>query len=42
MDTTADQRTHEIRRYCPMCDKWVPASERECKACGADTMKAAK
>lgn len=25
------------RRYCGPCDKWVPASETECKACGADT-----
>lgn len=28
-------------RYCPMCDKWVPAHEKECRACGADTVKAA-
>lgn len=25
------------RRYCGMCDKLVPARERECRACGADT-----
>lgn len=25
------------RRYCIPCDKVVPARERECKACGADT-----
>ena len=28
------------KRYCPMCDKWVPAKQTECKACGADTEKA--
>ena len=28
------------RRYCGMCDKWVPANQRECKSCGADTDKA--
>lgn len=28
------------RRYCPGCDAWVKG--RECPACGADTMKAAK
>jgi hypothetical protein len=28
------------RRYCEMCDKWVPAAEKECRACGADTVKA--
>ena len=30
------------KRYCPMCDVWVPANERECKACGQPTEKAAK
>lgn len=30
------------KRYCPMCDKWVPAREVVCKACGMDTEKAAK
>lgn len=25
------------KRYCIPCDKVVPARERECKACGADT-----
>jgi hypothetical protein len=29
------------KRYCPMCDKWVPATQRECKACGADTERVA-
>lgn len=28
------------KRYCGMCDKWVPAQETECKACGALTDKA--
>lgn len=28
------------KRYCGMCDKWVPARETVCKACGADTEKA--
>ncbi len=28
------------KRYCGMCDKWVPAKETVCKACGADTDKA--
>lgn len=28
------------RRYCEMCDKWVPTRETECKACGAQTSKA--
>ena len=30
------------KRYCGMCDKWVPARETECKACGARTDKAVK
>lgn len=25
------------RRYCLLCEQVVPASQRECKACGADT-----
>ena len=28
------------KRYCGPCDKWVPAKETICKACGADTDKA--
>jgi hypothetical protein len=28
------------KRYCGPCDKWVPARETECKACGAPTDKA--
>lgn len=28
------------QRYCGMCDKWVPARETECRACGAATDKA--
>ena len=27
-------------RYCEMCDKWVPVNQRECRACGAPTLKA--
>jgi hypothetical protein len=27
------------KRYCEMCDSIRPASERECKLCGADTIK---
>ncbi len=27
------------KRYCPMCDKWVPARETVCKACGIETEK---
>jgi rRNA maturation endonuclease Nob1 len=30
------------KRYCGACDVWVPASQTICKACGADTEKAAK
>lgn len=26
-------------RYCEMCDTWVPANQKECRACGADTVK---
>lgn len=26
-------------RYCEMCDKWVPVSQRECRGCGAPTSK---
>jgi len=29
--------TTRPQRYCGMCDKWVPANETVCKACGADT-----
>ena len=25
------------KRYCGPCDKWVPAKDTVCKACGADT-----
>lgn len=25
------------KRYCPMCDKYVPSKELECKACGQHT-----
>ncbi len=28
-----------MKRYCPMCDKWVPARETVCKACGQPTEK---
>ena len=31
-----------MRRYCEMCDKWVPARQTECKECGMPTVKAAK
>ena len=24
-------------RYCGPCDRWVPARERVCRQCGADT-----
>lgn len=27
------------KRYCAPCDRFVPARERECKLCGADTDK---
>jgi hypothetical protein len=30
------------KRYCGACDVWVSASQVTCKACGADTEKAAK
>jgi DnaJ-class molecular chaperone len=30
-----------VQRYCMPCDTWVPASQKVCKACGADTDKAA-
>lgn len=29
-----------VRRYCMPCEKWVPAGQKVCKACGADTDKA--
>lgn len=32
--------TSKRKRYCEPCDKWVPVSQRECKACGADTTPA--
>lgn len=25
------------KRYCPMCEKWLPSREYECKACGMTT-----
>lgn len=25
------------RRYCGLCDLWVPARQTVCRACGADT-----
>lgn len=28
------------KRYCEMCDKWLPAKQTECKACGMPTRKA--
>ena len=28
------------KRYCEMCDKWVSASQFECRACGMPTRKA--
>lgn len=28
------------KRYCEMCDRWVPAKQTTCKACGAATVKA--
>lgn len=30
-----------LKRYCECCEKWVPARQTVCKACGADTVKAA-
>ena len=27
------------KRYCPMCEKWLPARETVCKACGMPTEK---
>jgi hypothetical protein len=32
----------EKRRYCELCDLVVPASQRECKECGADTVAVPK
>ena len=29
-------------RYCEMCDRWVSDRQRECRACGAPTIPAAK
>lgn len=26
-------------RYCEMCDKWLPVSQRTCRACGMPTSK---
>jgi hypothetical protein len=37
---TCEERTLAKMRYCGPCDKWVPARETECKACGAPTDKA--
>lgn len=36
--TPATMRT---KRYCGLCDRWVPAREYECKLCGAKTDKGA-
>ena len=30
-----------VRRYCEMCDKWLPANQRECRDCGALTVRVA-
>lgn len=30
------------QRYCELCDRVVPAKERECKRCGADTVRLPK
>ena len=35
-----EQTKRKSKRYCGPCDKWVPASQAVCKACGADTDKA--
>ncbi len=32
----------KTQRYCEMCEKYVPAKQYECKACGADTVKVPK
>ena len=31
-----------MKRYCWACDKWVPAKQTECKACGMPTEKPLK
>ena len=31
----------ERRRYCELCDTWLPVSQTTCRACGAPTLKAA-
>jgi predicted amidophosphoribosyltransferase len=30
------------RRYCPMCDVWLPVRETTCRACGQPTEPAAE
>jgi RNA polymerase subunit RPABC4/transcription elongation factor Spt4 len=30
------------KRYCEMCDKWVPAKQTTCRECGASTVQAGK
>lgn len=30
------------RRYCEMCDAWVPQRETSCVACGASTVRAVR
>jgi hypothetical protein len=34
-------RRSTMKRYCELCDRWVPAKQTVCKACGAPTVKAA-
>lgn len=38
--TPASPKRIQRKRYCGPCDKWVPAAQTTCKACGADTDKA--
>lgn len=35
-----DGRPARRQRYCEMCDRWVPATERACRLCGSPTRAA--
>jgi len=36
----AQQEPTNPQRYCEMCDIWVPASQIDCRECGAPTVNA--
>lgn len=36
--TRSQTRTPKLR-YCEMCDRWLPATQTECRACGMPTAK---